>query len=240
MADSIWIEEDKKLLSAIKDIKIPNNKLESVLYKEIRNNADLDEIPNNSGCYWIWTNEPVRHFLHKHKVPDPISGGEIIYNGISQKSIRGRIENHLFSSFEEGRSGISLDIYTEESGSHRKKALSETGKVPYIQLEHTLNRSNSVKNLKKGDMVLKYTLIRNKDSLLILQLSDKEKVFIKETDFEKIHFRNGINLTEEKHKNYKYVVYFIDNISVLYLNHIEKKWRESYGLPKLCSYSSGR
>jgi hypothetical protein len=76
--------------------------------------------------------------------------------------------------------------------------------------------------------------------LLKIHLSDTEKEALEKADNEKFYFRNGIDITEEKHKVYEFRVYFITGLSSLYLDFIEKKWRKDFGLPKLCSYSSGR
>lgn len=179
--------------------------------------SDLN-IMNGGGCYWIWTDEPVKHSLHKHRTPNSFENGEVIYNGIAKDNVKGRILNHLFGLEDAGWSAISLDIYTKNSVSHRKKACSAKGKVPYLS------------NLP----------IKTRDQLLKLHLSEVEKVYIKSTDLNIYFFRNGINIMDYKHKNYKFRVYYITGLSSSYMDFIEKEWREKYGLPKLCSYSKGR
>jgi hypothetical protein len=57
--------------------------------------------------------------------------------------------------------------------------------------------------------------------------------------FDVYFFRNGINLTDDKHNIYDFKIFYITGLTNLYLEHIEKQWRES-GLPQLCSYSTGR
>ncbi len=217
MANNYWLEQEKKFLNAIKDVEIPNEQLEDVDFKLLKNNEDINSIPSGGGCYWIWTNEPVKHSLHKHKTPKSFNGGEIIYNGIAKDDVKARVFHHLFGFEDAGWSGISLDIYTKDSVSHRKKACSPNGKVPYI---------NNIP-------------IKSKTQLLELNLSKKEKNYIKNNDSNVFHFRNGINITDNKHKNYNFIVYYITGLTSLYLEYIEKQWRE-FGLPKLCSYSSGR
>lgn len=217
MANSYWLKQEKLFLDAIKDVKIPNAKLDRVDFVSVKKSNDINSIPTGGGCYWIWTNEPVNHSLHKHKTPQLFNGGEIIYNGIAKDDVKGRVFHHLFGFEDAGWSGISLDIFTKNSVSHRKKACSPTGKVPYIN--------------KKP--------IRTKAELLQLHLSKKEKTYINSKTSNVFYFRNGINITEGKHKNFSFIIYYITGLASLYLEHIEKQWRE-FGLPKLCSYSTGR
>ncbi len=231
-----WKEEDKKF-SNFEDgkIKIPNEKLANVESIVIKKPEDFDDIPNSKGVYWIWTNEPVKHILHApnknngklpKKIKISIDGnkveGEIIYNGIAQSDIRGRIRNrHLLAEKDNGISGISIDIFDGKVFSHKKKVFSMDGKgkVPYIDSER----------------------IKTKEAALKLFLSQDEKKFIKETSEERIYFRNGINIFEPKHKEYTFIVFFIANLkSESYISFVEKKWRIKYGSPRLCSYLSGR
>ena len=54
-------------------------------------------------------------------------------------------------------------------------------------------------------------------------------------------FINGINITEPKHNAFTYKVFYVSGLtSASYTDFIEKKWREKYGLPRLCTYSKGR
>ena len=217
MANSYWLKQEKIFLNAIKGVKIPNETLDKVDFISVSKNTDINSIPSGGGCYWIWTNEPVIHSLHKHKTPKGFKGGEIIYNGIAKDDVKGRIFHHLFGFEDAGWSGISLDIYTKNSVSHRKKACSPSGKVPFIH--------------KKP--------IKSKTELLQLNLSKSEKAHITKSKSGVFYFRNGINITDAKHKAFKFKVYYITGLTSLYLEHIEKQWRE-FGLPKLCSYSTGR
>ncbi|MBI5099659.1 MAG: hypothetical protein HZB30_10525 [Nitrospirae bacterium] len=217
-----WKKQEDKFKVLEKEIKIPNEKLDNVDFVLIKKETDLKKIPDRGGCYWIWTNEPVNHRLHKKLIPSKIKNGEIIYNGIAKDNVRLRIKHHLLGEIDAGWSGISLDIYQSKSQSHRKKAMSPNGKVPFVACD------------------LKNEPIRTKDLLSFLFLSREEKKYITnsvETDF---FFRNGINVSDKKHRNFKFVVYFIRGSEQLFLEYIEKKWREKYELPKLCSYTSGR
>lgn len=130
-----WEKEEKRFLNAVKLLKIPDGCLSGVKNIIVKSKNDIDEIENGGGCYWIWTNENVRHSLHNNHTPDKFDGGEIIYNGSTKNDIKSRIINHLYSTFEEGRSGISIDIYTKSSRSHRKRAMSiiSRAKVPYFK-----------------------------------------------------------------------------------------------------------
>ncbi len=217
MANNYWLEQEKIFIDALKDIEIPNEKLDKVDFKLIKSNSDLNLIPSGGGCYWIWTNEPVNHSLHKHKTPNIFHGGEVIYNGIAKDDVKGRIFHHLFGFEDAGWSGISLDIYTKNSVSHRKKACSPSGKVPFI------------KNLP----------IREKAQLLQLHLSNEENEYINNSNFDIFYFRNGIDIMDNKHVHHDFKVFYIIGLTSLYLEYIEKHWRE-FGLPKLCSYSTGR
>jgi len=240
MANEIWQQEEQKFLLAIQNVKIPNENLENVEFVVPKVSIDLDDIPNGGGCYWIWTTEPVFHSLHKNKTPDSFDGGEIIYNGIAQDDVRGRVKHHLFGDVNAGWSGISMDVYFGNTVSHRKKALSERGKVPYIKAKRICKRGNFKKGIVKGSEIEIYKPIRSISDFEEIYLSDEEKTRLANSDSDKIFFRNGIDLTDAKHLGYEFRVYFITGLSSLYLEFIEKKWRDDNGLPKLCSYSSGR
>jgi len=216
-----WINEDTKVVAFEESIRIPTRTLTNVPNIAIRREIDLTEIPNQGGCYWIWTNEPIHHTLHRNDNPDPFNSGEIIYNGHTKDNIRWRVRNHLFSSPGEGWSGISVDILLDYAVSHRKKAMSiqPRAKTAYVNRER----------------------VTNKDALLQLNLTEAERNYIQNTDSNVFYFRNGINIAEEKHLDYEFRVYFIVGLSsATYMDFIENEWRRKYGLPKLCSYSSGR
>ncbi len=86
----------------------------------------------------------------------------------------------------------------------------------------------------------KCTPIREKRLIFRLYLSKEEKAFIKNSNQKMYYFRNGINIFDKKHKSFVFKAYFITGLESLFLEYIEKKWREKFGLPKLCTYSSGR
>jgi len=217
MSNSYWLKQEKKFVKAISSVEIPNDLLDRVDSITIKSHNDIAEISDGGGCYWIWTNEPVVHSLHNNETPKSFNGGEIIYNGIAKDDVRSRVYHHLFGFEDAGWSGISLDIYKKLSTSHRKKACSPTGKVPFVRT----------------------IPIRTKDQLLEFFLSNVERDFIQNSESYTFHFKNGINLHDEKHKQFDFKVYFITGLTTLYLEHIEKEWRKN-GLPKLCSYLTGR
>jgi hypothetical protein len=240
MAVIDWAAENKKYALAIKGIKIPDEKLTDVLFVVFNSNADFDSVPMHRGCYWIWTNEPVIHTLHKNKMPSPFDNGQIIYNGIAD-GVANRVRHHLMNTdIDSGWSGISLDIYSGKSISHRKKCFAPSDKVPYIESSTIAKRGSTKKGITKGDSVPTFVPIRSKEILLSITLSKEEKEHIQKATTPTLHFRNGINIFDSKHKSYEYRAYYISDISPLYMDFIEKKWRELYGLPRLCSYSSGR
>jgi hypothetical protein len=225
---SIWKKEEKKFKKLEKKVKIPDMFLSKVDSVILKTKNDFDRIPNTGGCYWIWTNEPVKHRFHQNKIPKKFRKGEIIYNGIAKDNVQSRIIHHLQGEQNAGWSGISLDIYYEKSISHRKKVMSAKGKVPYVESSSNSRNGNDCKP------------IRGKKLLFKLFLSKKEKSFLKKSDKKEYCFRNGVDIFEPKHRRYKFKVYFITGLETLYTEYIEKKWRENFGLPKLCSYSSGR
>jgi hypothetical protein len=130
--------------------------------------------------------------------------------------------HHLLGVEDEGWSGISIDIYRGDARSHKKKAFSAGGKVPYLDRDP-------------------FPRIRSKELLAELNLSDQEREFINNSSQEIFYFRNGIDIREQKHRTSSFRAYYIiTQPETLYLDFIEKKWRKQYGLPKLCSYASGR
>ena len=222
-SESVWKKEEEKFKKAVATVKIPNQNLDKVDGIHFKKEIDFNEIPDIGGCYWIWTNEPVRDRFHKNKTPDKINNGEIIYNGIAKDNVRERVKCHLFAEEKAKWSAISLDIYFSKPRSHQKKVFSLTGKTPYVET-----------NLKT------LVPIREKKLISKLFLSNKEKDFIGANNFPTYYFRNGINIFDEKHNRFIFKIYFIAGLESLYLEYIEKKWRERFGLPKLCTYSSGR
>lgn len=216
-----WINIDKKIEEFEGSLEIPDEELTDVNEVTISSLSALVDIPKEGGCYWIWTTESVKHSLHPNfqNFPKPVRGGEIIYNGISKDDIKGRIQKHLFGKVNEGMSAIGVDILLEKyEGSHRKKAFCIKGKAPYLD----------------------GAKITSKDQFLNVNLSNEERNFVHASDFQ-IYFRNGINILEDKHRDFIFKVYFLAGFkSASYGDIIEKEWRKRYGLPKLCSYRKGR
>ena len=223
----IWINEDKKVIELEKHIQIPNKTLDNVRNIELKSVNDFEKIPKTGGCYWFVTNEPINYTFHRHELPEKIGDFDIIYNGIAKDNIQSRIKHHLLIKIQDpGWSGISIDILPiKYEGSHRKRAMStvKKTKVPYL-------------NGKQ---------LRTKEQLLQLNLSIEERKFIESNDLKNFYFRNGINVFDEnfdiKHSKCIFKVFYIAGLkSVSYVDLIEKKWRENYGLPRLCTYHSGR
>jgi hypothetical protein len=226
--NSIWLDEDARYKKFAEGIRIPDSELRDVDCISVTRLEDLDKIPTGGGCYWIWTNEPIKHFLHRNKLPDKLDGGEIIYNGIAKDDIRGRVIHHLFGNEDEGWSGVSVDLYIGRSASHRKKAMSQEGKRVAYYNSNPLGYPPSLE------------LIRSKEQLALINLSKSERDYVQNASEQVFYFRNGINISDEKHFKNEFRVYYIVGITSLYLEHIEKEWRKHYGLPRLCSYTSGR
>jgi len=217
-----WIEQDKRVIEFESTLLIPEKDLSNVPYVQVKEPKDLEEIPREGGCYWIWTNEPVNHKFHKGDIPESFDGGVVIYNGIAKDNVRARIYHHLFGVEEQGWSGISMDILKFTPQSHAKKAM-------------------STKKRSKVAILVDGTRITDIALLLKLHLSDEEKEIVRYKLHSEVFFRNGIDRTEAKHKPYDFKVYYISGLkSVSYLEFIEKIWREKYNLPQLCSYKSGR
>lgn len=224
-SNNIWHVEAQKFESIEKKVKIPDEKLKNVDFVELKNERSFDKIPSDGGCYWIWTNEPVYHRFHSNKIPKTIDKGEVIYNGIAKDNVNSRIRHHLTAKPDEGWSGISLDIFPDSVTSHKKKVFStkKGTKIPYVEIDGELKP------------------IRARNLISLLFLSKAEKDYINSNKrLKTFYFRNGINIFEPKHKKYNFRAYFITGVKWLYLEYVEKKWREEYGLPKLCSYTTGR
>lgn len=216
----IWKEIDTEIYNFENNLIIPNETLENVPSIIIKNFEDLGKIPKEGGCYWIWTDRIINHSFNRNKHPEKFNNGEIIYNGIAKDDIRSRIQKHLLGNVEEGFSAISIDLYLNtEVKSHKKKICSKKGNSAYFEN----NR------------------IRNKELCKNLNFTDDEISFINNSNSEEYYFRNGINVTEEKHINHTYKVYYLSGFkSLSYGDIIEKRWREKFGLPRLCTYNKGR
>ncbi len=217
---SIWQDIDAQICEFEKSIPIPNETLENVDWVIVKSANDLLKIPKAGGCYWIWTDRDIHHSFNNKRHPAKFDSGEIIYNGIAKDDVRGRVQKHLVGHPEEGFSAISVDLYPNSNvESHKKKACSAKGNSAYFNQQR----------------------IRNKNYLANLNFSPEEITFIDSEEGAEFYFRNGINVTDAKHVNNTYKVYFICDLkSLSYGDIIEKRWREKYGLPRLCTYNKGR
>ena len=189
-SSSVWKKEESKFRQVESKIRVPNAKLKNVDCIVLSKKSHFEKIPAAGGCYWIWTNEPIYHSLHRNKTPKGFKNGEIIYNGVAQDNVRARIIHHLSGKKDAGWSGVSIDIYPGNSRSHRKKACSGTGKVPFVSVANVLN--GQIENIP----------IKNRQLLLNLNLSRSERGFIRNTTHRIYYFRNGINFRDYKHKKY--------------------------------------
>lgn len=211
-------------------IPIPCENLKICNNIELKNIFDFNALTNKSGIYWIVSNAPINHCFNSG-VRCPNKNTEdmrIIYNG-SAINIRKRIKEHLLRSDEKcgsgSQSGISIDILLDtmdnDKISHIKCLWGNKKKIPKIC------KNNEIIN------------IIDKDELTeILYLTKKEKNYIKKT--KTIYFKNGINILSNKHKKYSWIVYFLEINNHNIRDYIEIEWRKKYGVPILCSYTSGR
>lgn len=201
-----------------------DNKLTNLAGERIQNDHQVKHIPNKPGVYFIATNEPVIHSMHKNKLPEKLGSYEIVYNGTTC-DLRNRIRSHLVRTKHKGMSGISVDLLTtdEDASSHTKVVCCKSPhkkKVPYDS---------------NGEKLGIETLP------LQMHLSSTEKQFIKKfEDSSIVYFQNGINISNDKHKCWEWVVFFqeIDSQEVRCI--VENSWRKMYGMPRLCSYIDGR
>src|SRR5690606_12461780 len=107
--NEIWLQEDQKFRAITENILVPDEHLSNTQYIVLRTPDDFGSIPTEGGCYWIWTDEPVHHCLHKNPIPISFDKGEIIYNGIAKDNVRQRIINHLYGNEHARWSAISMD-----------------------------------------------------------------------------------------------------------------------------------
>ena len=119
MSNAYWKKQEEKYLKAISEVEIPDEQLNNVDYIDLKEKKDIEVIPEKGGgCYWIWTNEPIKHYFHKHITPQKFNNGEIIYNGITLKNVRARVNHHLIGEIGAGWSGISIDLYFAKRGKY--------------------------------------------------------------------------------------------------------------------------
>tara|TARA_B100001094_G_scaffold278633_1_gene288293 strand:+ start:511 stop:1299 length:789 start_codon:yes stop_codon:yes gene_type:complete len=209
----------------------------------VMNTDNLTEIPNRPGNYWIATDEPILHSLNpdfNHR-PNKLEyrGKElnIIYNGQGD-TIRTRINAHLYRQKKKGlgdMSGISVDItnlYKQGTEISHNKCLfkkKDSGKGKKLPYHENLKRSINFNDVKE---------IYSDDDL------DVVKEYCEKLDEDStIYFKNGIDINEDKHKKYTWLVIYYDMNKVIYhpfSDIIEQEWRRINGSPILCSYKCGR
>lgn len=124
-------------------------------------------------------------------------------------------------------SGISIDLLcgddkTSDKISHVKCLWGKNKKIPKY-----------IKNGQLNKIVSKDCILKN------IYFTDCEKATIACED-KNIYFRNGIDIFSDKHKLYKYTVYYLEVDNHNMRDYIEISWRKKYGMPQLCSYESGR
>ncbi len=190
----------------------------------------LDSIPKGAGCYWIWTNEPVRHCLNAGgRVPPKIRNGKytVVYNGVSS-NLQQRARDHLdrASGLFGEMSGISVDLLLQQptaaKSSHAKCAWACAGKkLPKIQVDG------------------KYRAPATKDELAAtMHLSREERAYLQENNT--AYFKNGIQAGDPKHRGYEWYFSYVECQDARARTYIEHSWREDNGVPVLCSYVTGR
>jgi len=200
------------------------------------NENNFINLPKTPGNYWILTNEPIKHSFNPHfnDRPKPFLYNKInyniIYNGIAQ-NIQSRIISHLNRIEPKGSgdmSGISLDILHRKYKSHNKLLW------------------KSQKNAKKPYYEEKKKPVEYDDLSDFYSQEDTEDVknFCKTISVDtNVYFKNGIDIKENKHSKYSWIVIYYDMNDYTYtrIGHIiESEWRKNNGYPMLGSYKSGR
>ena len=213
----------------------------------IMNETNLTMIPNLPGNYWILTDEPINHSFNpdfNHR-PQKISHNGIdytvIYNGQGD-TIRSRIQAHLYRPKTKGlsdMSGISIDITDKyKQGtiiSHNKCLYTPTTKTQKGKKEKKIPYHEYAKKPIDFDDIQNQWGHHDLD-----EVKDYCKNITKEST---IYFKNGIDISEQKHKKYSWLVVYYDMNESLYhpfSDIIEQEWRKIYGSPILCSYKCGR
>jgi hypothetical protein len=222
-----YIDKKNKIIYSI---SIPCDKLLICKKILISEEKHFNLIPNKPGLYWITTNEPYNHCLNSGKnCPKKIDKDyNIIYNG-SSCNIRSRIKEHLNRTDEKGgsgsQSGISVDILYN---------IDETKKVSHIKCLWGEKK-------KKPKYFINDYCDKISDKIDILNhiyFSKEEYDFINKNKI--IYLKNGINIFSNKHKNYNYIIYYLEIDDNNIRNYIEIEWRNRFGIPQLCSYNAGR
>jgi len=220
-----------KRTNKIHIVQVPDAELSGISSVRIKSLTDVEDIPRRiQGTYWISTNEPITHCLHKGvSIPKKLGNSfQIVYSGTSC-DLRERAKQHLLrtNGVYGTMSGISIDILQQppstNKSSHAKLLWSpaRNKKLPKI-----LKSNNYVKPLDKTDI------------LNILHLSPEEKSYISDTN--EVFFKNGIHVQDEKHRPYEWIFYYTPIMNHTIRDFIEIQWRKLHGIPVLCSYSEGR
>ena len=213
-------------------IVIPDASLSRLPWVRIRAGEDLRNIPASGGCYWIITDEPIKHCFNSgtHCPVVLPSGLTVVYNGVSG-GLRARAKQHLLRDDSKGgfgsTSGISVDLLKKEIGftkSHTKWMWHESGRQDKHKLPKVWINGSYQKQTSKHQ--------------ILTTLSDEEKDMA--LGREELRFKNGINVLDTKHQPYSWIFIFVP-ISVHNIrDYIESEWRKEYGVPVLCTYKSGR
>lgn len=216
---SLFKQANEDYRNFLKTLNEPNWWLESIPFIEVKTAEDIKKIPKSCGCYWIWTNEPVAHTMHRANLPLKIDDGEIIYNGVATENVRDRLAKHLLGHPSAKYSAICLDLHMPPiPASHVKRAMSPDPKkkVPYID----------------------DAPVKTHEQLFKMNLSQEEIDFASLN--KELYFRNGINVTDPKHQRYSFRAYYLTDIEPGLASYYEIQWRAMHGRPRLCSYKSGR
>lgn len=211
-------------------IQEPDQHLTNIPKKTVAQPSDFDDIPKTGGCYWILTNEDVNHCLNsstKHPeelIPDT-DDCRVVYNGVAD-DLRSRAKQHLLRNDRDGhfgtRSGISVDLMkgakTETKNSHAKR-------INLIRLR-TADGFEPMKTSDKNTILERLNFTREEVDLAFQQ--------------EEIFFKNGIDVQDLKHQHCQWIFAYESIDNQLLRDHIERSWREKYGIPILCTYKSAR
>lgn len=231
----------------IYEILIPDNELSKLTHVTLRNMDDLKQIPKETGCYWILTNEPINHcFNSGNHCPVVLSDGfSVVYNGVAAE-LRGRAKQHLLRQCSKGSfgstSGISVDLLKETevikggSKSHVKWMWQQANAAKKHKLPKILKCRGALGSDNQYYQIQRDT--SKQEILDTLHLSQSEKEMAAKR--EELIFKNGIDVTDEKHAVYTWKFVFVPISDHGLRDCVERKWRIEYGVPILCTYKDGR
>jgi|TARA_B110000208_G_scaffold40656_1_gene53812 hypothetical protein len=227
----------------IYEVVIPDNELSKLTHVTLRTMADLKQIPTENGCYWIITNEPVNHcFNSGSHCPGVLSDGfSVVYNGVAVQ-MRGRAKQHLLRQGSRGSfgsaSGISVDLLKEIEV---KNGVSKSH-VKWMWQDTNAAKKHKLPKILKGPPTNKYYQNQrdaSKQEIMdTLNLSQSEKEMAADRD--ELIFKNGIDVTDEKHAGYTWKFVFVPISNQGLRDSVERNWRVKYGVPSLCTYKDGR